>query len=73
LAQRTGDFSQASIQAKINFFASLDAYADVEKVETVLENFWNNTGIGSPVAKRDLYNAVNGYWGKAAHMAVDKV
>jgi bilirubin oxidase len=66
---RTGDFSPAAIQQKINFFAGLDAYADVEHVEQVLEAFWNNTGIGNPVAKRDIKNAVNGYWGKAAHMA----
>jgi bilirubin oxidase len=66
---RNGDFSQAAIQQKINFFAGLDAYADVEHVEQVLEAFWDNAGIGSPVAKRDVLNAVNGYWGKAAHNA----
>jgi bilirubin oxidase len=48
---RTGPFSDAAIQQKINFFANLDAYAHVEEVEDALAEFWDNQGVGSPAPK----------------------
>jgi bilirubin oxidase len=41
LVGRTGPFSPAAIQAKVDFFTALDAYADVDKVEAALEAFWD--------------------------------
>lgn len=37
---RTGDFSDASIQAKVAFFNGLDAYRNVGAVESRLEAYW---------------------------------
>ena len=41
LSDRTGDFSDASIEAKVNFFMGLDAYSKVSEVEAKLEEYWN--------------------------------
>lgn len=40
LTARTGDFSDASIQAKVGFFNGLDAYRNVLAVESRLEAYW---------------------------------
>nr|AMJ52085.1 lijF [Ascomycota sp. F53] len=42
LASRSGDFSKQAIQKKVEWFASLNAYADVDEVEAKLEAYWNN-------------------------------
>jgi hypothetical protein len=55
---RTGPFSAQSIQAKVDFFTALDAYADVEKVEAELEAFWNAKNVTK--AKRDLLEGKGG-------------
>lgn len=40
LSGRTGDFSDASIQAKMAFFNGLDAYRNVVPVESRLDAYW---------------------------------
>lgn len=40
LTGRTGDFSDASIKAKVAFFNGLDAYRNVGAVESRLEAYW---------------------------------
>jgi len=40
LAARTGDFSDAAIKAKVEFFAGLDAYAHEGDAANALEAYW---------------------------------
>ena len=70
-AARTGDFTPNAIKNKINFFAALDAYADVAVVDAALAKFWAGqpnvtiTARGEEMKKRDVMNAAQGWWGKA--------
>lgn len=41
----TGDFSLASVQAKVDWFASLDAYKDTAKIEDALEKYYGRPAL----------------------------
>ncbi|PVH83779.1 hypothetical protein DL98DRAFT_585247 [Cadophora sp. DSE1049] len=45
----TGEFSEASVRAKGDWFSNLDAYSEVDKVDLALEDYWHRT----PVKVRD--------------------
>lgn len=45
---RTGDFTDAAIQAKVAFFNSLDAYRNVGAVQSRLAAYWKTASAGSP-------------------------
>ncbi|KAH8646039.1 Cupredoxin [Tricladium varicosporioides] len=38
-----GEFSQAGVKAKGDWFSNLDAYTDVEKIDLALEEYWHRT------------------------------
>ncbi|KAH7407358.1 Cupredoxin [Cadophora sp. MPI-SDFR-AT-0126] len=41
----TGEFSEASVRAKGDWFSNLDAYSDVSKVDIALEEYWHRTPV----------------------------
>lgn len=47
----SGDFSLAGIQAKVDFFVSLDAYKDIAKIESALEVFWGRPPLAGKAKK----------------------
>jgi bilirubin oxidase len=49
----TGEFSLQGVTDKVNWFASLDAYKNVEDIEAALEQYWGRTtlvraGVANP-------------------------
>lgn len=46
-ASRQGDFSDAAIQDKVAFFNSLDAYRNVNAVQSRLAAYWRTAAIGN--------------------------
>jgi bilirubin oxidase len=41
----TGEFSLQGVTDKINWFVSLDAYKDIDKIELALEEYWGRTSL----------------------------
>jgi bilirubin oxidase len=39
----SGEFSQQGVSDKVDWFADLEAYKDIDKVEVALEEYWGRT------------------------------